>query len=97
MRCTRYPFAFLLLIASCDSANEPELLSRIDRVMLPHDYLTWRLTGRHTTDRGDASGTGWFNPAAGVYRADLLALATGHGDAERWDAALPIVSGAGKE
>ena len=32
-----------------------------DGVMLPHDYLTWRLSGAHVTDRGDASGTGWYD------------------------------------
>ena len=31
-------------------------------VLLPHDYLTYRLTGRRVTDRGDASGTGYFDP-----------------------------------
>src|SRR5579859_5703682 len=35
-------------------------------VLLPHDWLTWRLAGqvgRPSTDRGDASGTGYFSPA----------------------------------
>jgi xylulokinase len=31
-----------------------------------------------TTDRGDASGTGYWSPAAGAYRPDLLRLALGH-------------------
>ncbi len=52
--------------------NEPELLERISKLMLPHDYLTWRLTGRHVTDRGDASGTGWWSPRDGVYQRQLL-------------------------
>ncbi len=55
------------------AAHEPEIMARAARVMLPHDYLTWRLTGRHVTDRGDASGTGWWSPA-GRYEPDLLAL-----------------------
>jgi xylulokinase len=55
------------------AAHEPETMQRVRRVMLPHDYLTWRLTGGHVTDRGDASGTGWFDPAADRYRLDLLA------------------------
>ncbi len=54
-------------------AHEPEALARTAKVMLPHDYLTWRLTGNHVTDRGDASGTGWFDPVAGQYLADTLA------------------------
>ena len=57
------------------AAHEPATVERIRRIMLPHDYLTWRLTGAHVTDRGDASGTGWFDAASGQYRGDLLATA----------------------
>ena len=57
------------------AATEPEVLGRTAHVLLPHDELTRRLTGRCTTDRGDASGTGWFSPTTGAYRADLLDLA----------------------
>src|SRR5690606_7356889 len=59
---------------------EPESFARIAAVLLPHDWLTYRLTGDRTTDRGDASGTGWWSPAEGRYRPDLLALAGGHTD-----------------
>ena len=55
--------------------NEPEAIDRISTMMLPHDYLTWRLSGRAVTDRGDASGTGWWDPARGAYQVDLLAAA----------------------
>ncbi|MFD6156046.1 xylulokinase [Nocardia sp. NPDC060256] len=58
--------------------HEPELADRTARIMLPHDYLTWRLRGggaaESTTDRGDASGTGYWSPADCEYRKDLLAL-----------------------
>jgi xylulokinase len=60
--------------------QEPELAARVARVLLPHDWLTWRLAGRPadaTTDRGDVSGTGYWSPAAGDYRLDLLELAFG--------------------
>jgi xylulokinase len=53
---------------------EPASFGRIARVGLPHDWLTHQLTGAWTTDRGDASGTGWFSPSQGAYRADLLDL-----------------------
>jgi xylulokinase len=43
-------------------ANEPEAAARTAAVRLPHDYLTERLTGVAVTDRGDASGTGWWTP-----------------------------------
>ena len=37
--------------------NEPELFERIARLMLPKDYIVYRLTGVHATDFSDASGT----------------------------------------
>ncbi|MGN0523411.1 MAG: xylulokinase [Eubacterium sp.] len=36
--------------------NEPELFSRISKIMLPKDYIVYRLTGIHSTDYSDASG-----------------------------------------
>ncbi|MCL4151476.1 UNVERIFIED_CONTAM: hypothetical protein GTU68_041514 [Idotea baltica] len=60
--------------------NEPKSLDRVANILLPHDYLTWRLTGRAVTDRGDASGTGWWDPSTEEYRRDLLAAAVGDRD-----------------
>ena len=60
---------------------EPQLAARVARLMLPHDYLTWRLSGAQgdpSTDRGDASGTGYWSPSTGEYRRDLVELALGH-------------------
>ncbi len=36
--------------------NEPENYARIEKIMLPKDYLAYRLTGVHATDASDASG-----------------------------------------
>ena len=36
--------------------NEPELFKRIHKIMLPKDYINYRLTGVHCTDYSDASG-----------------------------------------
>lgn len=36
--------------------NEPELFGRIAKIMLPKDYLVYKLTGVHATDVSDASG-----------------------------------------
>lgn len=69
--------------------HEPEHLERTRRVMLPHDYLTWRLSGQHVTDRGDASGTGWWSPRRGEYDAGLLGLVVD--DAAAWMDRLPRV------
>ncbi|MDP9695401.1 UNVERIFIED_ORG: xylulokinase [Arthrobacter globiformis] len=52
--------------------NEPEAASRVDQVVLPHDWLNGALGGEFTTDRSDASGTGYFSPVTNSYRADLL-------------------------
>ncbi|MET8525868.1 xylulokinase [Micromonospora sp. NPDC005172] len=62
--------------------HEPEQAARVAAVCLPHDWLTWRLAGAPglsalRTDRGDASGTGYWSPATGSYRPDLLERAFG--------------------
>lgn len=61
---------------------EPELADRTAHVMLPHDWLGWRLAGAPAgdwaTDRGEASGTGYWSPITGDYRLDLAELALGH-------------------
>ena len=67
--------------------HEPDLAARVERVVLPHDWLTTRLGGETVTDRGDASGTGYFSPATGAYRPDLLRLAFGR------EVELPRVAG----
>lgn len=72
------------------AANEPDTLHATRQVMLPHDYLTWRLTGQHVTDRGDASGTGWFDPASSKYSPTLLAAAGV--EPEQWLGLLPTVA-----
>jgi len=72
---------------------EPENAARIAAVCLPHDWLTWKLRESTqiediTTDRSDASGTGYFDSVANQYRRDLLVRALGH------DVTLPRVLGA---
>ncbi len=36
--------------------NEPALFARIAKIMLPKDYINYKLTGTHCTDYSDASG-----------------------------------------
>ena len=71
--------------------HEPELADRVAAVALPHDWLTWRLRGygpaaasplgpdleQLTTDRSDASGTGYWSPSAGEYDLGLFKTAFG--------------------
>jgi xylulokinase len=74
--------------------NEPEAAAATRAVRLPHDYLTGRLTGQGvvggTTDRGDASGSGWWSGASEGYDAEILA----HVGLD--EALLPRVVGAGE-
>lgn len=60
--------------------HEPENAAKIAAICLPHDWLTWKISGSQSledlrTDRSDASGTGYYDSVAGVYRRDLLAQA----------------------
>lgn len=41
--------------------QHPTLFERIAHVLLPHDFLNYWLTGRCSSEFGDASGTGYFN------------------------------------
>jgi xylulokinase len=82
--------SFTVTKARWVAEHEPDNAARTSAICLPHDWLTWRITGAVgletlTTDRGDASGTGWFDPSTGDYRRDLLELALGH------DAIVPSV------
>ncbi|MFB4314730.1 xylulokinase [Actinomadura sp. 21ATH] len=68
--------------------NEPDNARRTASVMLPHDWLTLRLgAAAPVTDRGDASGTGYWSPAEGRYLPELVTAALGH------EPALPRVAG----
>jgi xylulokinase len=69
--------------------QEPDLAALTRSVLLPHDWLTWQLGERSfdpTTDRGDASGTGYFDATNNSYRSDLVELALGR------DLTLPRVA-----
>ncbi|KMO75200.1 xylulokinase [Mycolicibacterium chlorophenolicum] len=60
--------------------HEPEHADATAAVCLPHDWLTWRLSGSTdiselTTDRSDASGTGYYSAASDSYDPELLELA----------------------
>jgi xylulokinase len=47
--------------------HEPELWGRVRSVLLPHDFVNFRLIGRKTMEAGDASGTGCFDPVARAF------------------------------
>src|SRR5471030_652440 len=43
--------------------NEPEVFSQVDKILLPKDYLRWRITGIFASDMSDAAGTMWLDVA----------------------------------
>ena len=53
---------------------EPAIAAATRGIRLPHDYLTERLSGNAVTDRGEASGSGWWSTATGAYDPDILGL-----------------------
>ena len=87
------------------SRMEPDHAKAIAAICLPHDWLSWVIAGHGPaadpgaepgledlfTDRSDASGTGYYDPAADRYRRDLLAMALPDGMAEQ--VILPKVLG----
>ncbi|MFM1757584.1 MAG: hypothetical protein RL193_161 [Actinomycetota bacterium] len=57
--------------------HEPEHIAKVAAICLPHDWLSWKLTGSTDladlfTDRSDASGTGYFNPSTNEYIPEIL-------------------------
>lgn len=66
---TGYTASKLLWLAR----HEPEHWATVRHVLLPHDYVNFRLTGQKTMEPGDASGTGWFDVKA--RRFDPAAMA----------------------
>jgi xylulokinase len=62
--------------------HEPRNAARVAAVCLPHDWLTWKLSGSTDlstirTDRSDASGTLYWSAKTNAYRPDLLELGFG--------------------
>ncbi|MFC4613597.1 xylulokinase [Cellulomonas algicola] len=64
--------AFTITKLAWVAQHEPALLDATALVLLPHDYLTYRLTGRAVTDRSEASGTGYYAAHEDRYLVDHL-------------------------
>ncbi|CAL8969520.1 Xylulose kinase [Propionicimonas sp. T2.31MG-18] len=64
--------AFTISKVAWLARHEPNNFRRLRTMLLPHDYLTYRLTGHFVTDRSEASGTGYFDAAANEYVFDFL-------------------------
>lgn len=71
--------------------HEPENAARVAAIALPHDWLSWQLSGAKElstlfTDRSDASGTGYFDSRSNAYIDEILTSALG-----RCDVSLPTI------
>ena len=53
--------------------NEPEVFSRVAHVLLPKDYVRFRLTGEYAIDRAGGSGTILFDLAARDWSPEVAA------------------------
>jgi xylulokinase len=51
----------------------PEIYRQIDKILLPKDYLRYRLSGGYQTDASDASGTNLFDVRARTWSRPTLA------------------------
>jgi xylulokinase len=55
--------------------TRPELLARTHQLLLPKDFIRFRLTGIGGTDAADAGGTGMYDRAAGDWAWEIVRLA----------------------
>jgi xylulokinase len=54
--------------------NEPEIYDRVAHVLLPKDYIRFRLTGEYATEVSDASGTSLFDVGSRRWSAAMAGL-----------------------
>lgn len=83
--------AFTVTKLAWIAEHEPETLTRVRRILVPHDYVTFRLVGHAVTDRSDASGTGYYAAHEQRWRTDLLDDVVARG--LDWAGLLPTVLG----
>src|SRR6056300_1731736 len=53
--------------------NEPEIFSKISKVLLPKDFIRYRLTGEFFSEMSDASGTSLLNVGERKWSEEILA------------------------
>jgi xylulokinase len=72
------------------------LVGRAAHVLLPFDYIVYRLSGNKVTERGGCSGTGYFNPFSNRWDLELASLATPGVDSRKVPAIIESAQAAGK-
>ena len=68
--------------------NEPENFEKTCHFLLPHDFLTFKLSGKYVTDRAGGSCTGYFSPQNNCWDFELLKLIDSSKD---WKEFIPEV------
>ncbi len=58
--------------------HEPKIFKKIGKVLLPKDYLRFRMTGDHASDMSDSAGTLWLD-VGGRHWSDIVLDACGLG------------------
>lgn len=54
--------------------NEPDNFARISKIMLPKDYIAYKLTGVHSTDPSDASGMLLYDVKNKCWSGEMLEI-----------------------
>lgn len=54
--------------------NEPQIFARIKKIMLPKDYIVYKLTGAHSCDYSDASGMLLLDVKNKCWSKEMLSL-----------------------
>lgn len=54
--------------------NEPEIFEKIEKIMLPKDYLAYKLSGVHCTDVSDASGMLLFDVKNKCWSKEMMEI-----------------------
>lgn len=54
--------------------HKPELFAKLKYIMLPHDYLNYKLTGEYVMEFGDTSGTALFNSATRKWSKKICSI-----------------------
>ncbi|MDR1885734.1 MAG: xylulokinase [Synergistaceae bacterium] len=70
--CNKASVGFMLPTLLWMKSREPDTMRRIKSVMLPKDYICFRMTGRKVTEPSDASGTLAFDVRNGGWNRDLI-------------------------
>jgi len=70
------------------ATHEPSNWARVRSVLLPHDFVNYRLTGIQAMEAGDASGTAFFDPVSRAFSMDDAAVI----DARLPDLLPPVIA-----